>query len=84
MNEPKRWFLALLVLVGLVLPAAVLLTVPPVAQPQWYHQFADQRACCGIANAANVLSKHPLCGGRHLGRGMVVPRRTMPGIGAAG
>lgn len=44
---------------GLGLPGFVLLTVPPVAQPQWYHRFADQRACCGVANAANVLSHIP-------------------------
>lgn len=53
------WFLAAVLGVGLVIPAVVLLTVPPVAQPQWYHQFADQRPCCGIANAANVLSNIP-------------------------
>ncbi len=52
-------FLAAALVVCIATPAVVLLTVPPVAQPQWYHQFADQRPCCGIANAANVLSNIP-------------------------
>lgn len=55
----SRWFLAMVLAMGLGLPGFVLLTVPPVAQPQWYHRFADQRACCGVANAANVLSHIP-------------------------
>jgi hypothetical protein len=44
-------------LIGLaVIGGAVLLVVPPIAQPQWYHDFADKRAALGIVNIANVTS----------------------------
>jgi hypothetical protein len=53
------WWVAAILMVGILLPVGVLLAVPPFAQPQWYHQLADQRSCCGITHAANVLSNIP-------------------------
>ncbi len=43
---------------GLVAGAAAL-AVPRLAQPQWYHDFADQRPLLGIPHALNVLSNLP-------------------------
>jgi hypothetical protein len=52
--------LSVLMLIGLaVLGAAILFIVPPIAQPQWYHDFADQRSLFGIANFWNVISNVP-------------------------
>jgi hypothetical protein len=49
-----------LVLLGLMaVSLAALLLVPPIAQPQDYHQFADQRALLGIPNFWNVISNLP-------------------------
>lgn len=36
--------------------ALVVLLLPPIPQPNSYHQFADQRAWLGIPNFANVMS----------------------------
>lgn len=36
--------------------AAVFAFVPPIAQPQWYHDFADQRALLGVPNFLDVSS----------------------------
>jgi hypothetical protein len=36
-----------------------LVFVPPIAQPQAYHQFADQRTLLGIPNFWNVVSNLP-------------------------
>lgn len=44
-------FTLLLFLIGLI--------IPPIPQPQSYHDFADQRSFLGIANAWNVLSNIP-------------------------
>lgn len=38
-----------LLLPGLAL-VALALALPPIAQPLWYHDFADQRACLGLPN----------------------------------
>jgi hypothetical protein len=38
---------------------AALAFVPPIPQPQHYHQFADQRALLGVPNFWNVLSNVP-------------------------
>src|SRR5262245_5692177 len=38
---------------------AGLLLIPPIPQPQHYHQFADQRAFFGIPNFLNVVSNLP-------------------------
>jgi hypothetical protein len=45
---------------GLVVVPVVLLTlIPPIPQPLWYHDFADQRALLGIPHALNVVSNLP-------------------------
>jgi Ceramidase len=52
--------LTLLILTGLaVVGAALLLVMPRIAQPQWYHDFADQRALLGIPSFWNVISNLP-------------------------
>lgn len=48
------------ILLGLAaLGLAGLILFPPIAQPLWYHDFADQRAVLGIANFWNVISNVP-------------------------
>ena len=50
----------LLVFLGLLAASlAALLLVPPIAQSQDYHQFADTRAVLGIPNFWNVISNIP-------------------------
>ena len=36
--------------------ALLMFRLPPIPQPAWYHQFADQRRWLGIPNFANVIS----------------------------
>src|SRR5262245_46712761 len=50
--------LLLLLILSLAAGAAALL-LPRFAQPQWYHDFADQRPLLGIPHALNVLSNLP-------------------------
>src|SRR5262245_49312660 len=38
---------------------AGLLLLPPIPQPQAYHQFADQHAVFGVPNFWNVISNLP-------------------------
>lgn len=54
MSERARlaWLAALAVSVA----AAVFAFVPPIAQPQWYHDFADRRAFLGLPNFLDVAS----------------------------
>lgn len=48
------------ILLGLAaLGLAGLVWFPSIAQPQWYHDFADQRSVLGIANFWNVISNFP-------------------------
>jgi hypothetical protein len=42
-----------------VLGLVLLLALPPIAQPQWYHNFADQRFFFGISHFWNVISNIP-------------------------
>jgi hypothetical protein len=37
----------------------LLLFLPPIPQPQDYHQFADQRTLLGVPNFWNVVSNLP-------------------------
>ena len=39
---------------------ALLFILPPVPQPQWYHDFADQAPLLGVPNFWNVISNFPL------------------------
>jgi hypothetical protein len=44
-------------LIGIAIAAgALLFIVPPIPQPQWYHDFADKRSVLGISNFADVVS----------------------------
>lgn len=45
----------ILLLPGLVLLLAAL-ALPPIAQPLYYHDFADQRACLGLPNCLDTAS----------------------------
>lgn len=47
---------ALLALVATIAPWLAAVLLPPLAQPQSYHDFADQRALWGIPHALNVVS----------------------------
>lgn len=50
----------MLVLLGLTVGSLAGLTLmPPIAQDQGYHQFADQRTLLGIPNFWNVVSNFP-------------------------
>ena len=56
---PRRWRLG--VAAALTLAAALaVLALPPLPQPQAYHQFADQRAWLGVAHFLNVASNAAL------------------------
>ena len=55
----KRLKLISCLLFGLGIPIAVLVAVPPIAQPLWYHDFADQRCLLCVPHALNVLSNLP-------------------------
>lgn len=52
----RVWLVFLLIMVGLV----AVFILPPLRQPQGYHQFADRRAVFGIPNFLNVASSGPL------------------------
>lgn len=51
--------LIVFVVLGITLIGGFLF-VPPLAQPLWYHNFADSRTFLAIPNAANVVSNLPL------------------------
>jgi hypothetical protein len=48
----RLWLVVLVALAGVV----TVLVLPPLKQPQAYHQFADQRSWHGIPNCLNVIS----------------------------
>ena len=48
-----------LLVLGAAVVAAIVMLLPPVPQPQWYHMFADQRRFLGIPNFNNVVSNLP-------------------------
>jgi hypothetical protein len=63
--------------------ALLMFRLPPIPQPAWYHQFADQRRWLGIPNFANVISNVAfalvgICGivfiRRHAGHAFLDPR----------
>ncbi len=58
MSERRRFVLLAALAVGIV--AAVFAFVAPVAQPQWYHDFADRRVWLGVPNFLDVASNAPL------------------------
>ncbi|MHB9100204.1 MAG: alkaline phytoceramidase [Sulfuricella sp.] len=66
MSERLAWLAALAV----AIMAAVFAFVPPIAQPQWYHGFADRRAWLGVPNFFDVASNalFPIIGAAGLAR----------------
>lgn len=52
----KRGSIALLAALAVAIVAAVFAFVPPIAQPQWYHDFAGRRAWLGVPNFLDVAS----------------------------
>ncbi|HUX64971.1 alkaline phytoceramidase [Sulfuricella sp.] len=52
----ERGRLAWLAAFTVGIAAAVFAFVPPIAQPQWYHDFADRRAWLGVPNFLDVAS----------------------------
>src|SRR5439155_7301219 len=57
---PPAFRLRVLALIGLTVAAGgAALAAPRLAQPQWYHDFADQRCLLRIPHALNVLSNLP-------------------------
>lgn len=55
----KKTCFALLAAAACLLIAVIML-LPPIPQPQEYHNFADHRSLLGLANALNVLSNIPI------------------------
>jgi len=45
-----------LIALAVVLAAAVFAFLPPIAQPAWYHDFADRRAFFGVPNFLDTVS----------------------------
>jgi hypothetical protein len=43
----------------LIVTVIVLLAVPPIQQPQQYHEFADRRSLWGIPNFMDIVSNFP-------------------------
>ena len=80
MNERLAWLAALAVAIA----AAVFVFVPPIAQPQWYHDFADRRVWLGVPNFFDVASNAPFlivgaAGLARLSNGMFAdPRERWP------
>ncbi len=54
----QRLTLSILIVLAL-LGVASFWVVPPIPQPQLYHNFADQRSLSGIPNFWNVISNLP-------------------------
>src|SRR5262245_55982095 len=43
----------------LIVTVIFLLAVPPIQQPQQYHEFADRRSLWGIPNLMDIVSNFP-------------------------
>src|ERR1700741_978447 len=71
----QRFTIPLLFMLA-VLGLAVLILFPPIPQPLWYHDFADQRSALGIANFWNVVSNVPFVFVGGLGIWRVTSERT--------
>jgi hypothetical protein len=71
--SPQALRTRVLLVLGLgLLAGAATLAAPRLAQPQWYHDFADQRPLLGIPHALNVLSNLPFVLVGVLGLGFVL------------
>ena len=58
-SNPSTSVIALMALCAAAAPWLVASVLPPMTQPQSYHDFADQRTLWGIPHALNVLSNLP-------------------------
>ena len=58
-TSPHAVTVGILALLALIAPWLAAALLPAVAQPQAYHQFADQRSWLGVPHAANVLTNLP-------------------------
>ncbi len=52
-------FRSILLLALAVIPVIFLAAAPPLAQPLWYHDFADQRTLLALPHFFNVASNLP-------------------------
>ena len=59
LSDAKRTPRALIFVAATAASLAGLLILPPIAQDQSYHQFADQRVLLGVPNFWNVVSNFP-------------------------
>ena len=59
LNDANRNLRAPIFVAATVVSLAGLLIIPPIAQDQSYHQFADQRTLFGVPNFWNVVSNFP-------------------------
>ena len=58
-TPPHGVTIGMLTLLALAAPWIAAALLPSMAQPQAYHQFADQRPWLGVPHAANVLTNLP-------------------------
>jgi hypothetical protein len=69
------------ILVGLAILGVVSFWfVPPIAQPQWYHDFGDKRSLLGIPNFWNVISNLPFLFVGGWGIGYLLPDGAKAGL----
>lgn len=73
----KIWLAAV---VGVSVPTVVLWFAPRLAQPLWYHDFADQRCLLCVPHALNVLSNAPFVLAGAWGVGYLLWARELPGF----
>jgi hypothetical protein len=73
----RIWLVVLVAAVGVL----AVLMLPPLQQPQSYHQFADQRAMFGIPNFMNVVSNGGFLVVGLMGLGFLMQKRA---AGASG
>jgi ABC-type transport system involved in cytochrome c biogenesis permease subunit len=69
----RIWLVVLIAAVGVL---AVLL-LPPLRQPQSYHQFADQRTMLGMPNFMNVASNGAFLVVGWMGLAFLMQKRLM-------
>ena len=55
-SSSHRWLQHLIVTLVVLLVLLLISLLPPIAQPNWYHDFADQRPFFGMAHFSNVIS----------------------------
>ena len=58
-NQSSGNRVKVLAMCALIAPWLAAWWLPPFAQPQWFHDYADQRVWLGLPHAADVLSNLP-------------------------